>query len=244
MMRSIHRRPAFTIVEVLLALSLIVVLAAAIGTFLWSLADRREAIATAVRHQRAGDVLLQRLEDDLLTAIAGHDGGSGIKGSAMSLELLSRGVWLTPPTSDAGSASSIADLQRTVYSHAGSVITIQRSPIGGATTESDVLCDDVARLQFRYFDGSEWLDTFDAAQRNSLPVAIEVAVWFGPVPDVSGRADGRPPSESPSLEQADREESAEADPQPWPAPDRLRVVVVPDGPIAAWSEGGGQGRAP
>jgi prepilin-type N-terminal cleavage/methylation domain-containing protein len=41
--------------------------------------------------------------------------------------------------------------------------------------EEQVLCRSVASLNFRYFDGSNWLDEWDStADANSLPLAVEI----------------------------------------------------------------------
>ncbi len=41
--------------------------------------------------------------------------------------------------------------------------------------EEEVLCRNVASLNFRYFDGSNWLDEWDStADANSLPLAVEI----------------------------------------------------------------------
>ena len=43
--------------------------------------------------------------------------------------------------------------------------------------EEQVLCRSVASLNFRYFDGSNWVDEWDStADANSLPLAVEVDI--------------------------------------------------------------------
>src|SRR5262249_5989025 len=80
----------------------------------------------------------------------------------------------------------------------------------------------------RYHDGGDWLSDFDSAggsggattggggggESEGLPVAVEVAIWFG-----------EPVAEGEKIER-------------WPEPDRLRVIAVPDGPVAGGGRGG------
>ncbi len=48
---------------------------------------------------------------------------------------------------------------------------------GEAPVETRVICADVATLNFRYFDGSGWFDSWDSTQLgNLLPVAVEVTL--------------------------------------------------------------------
>jgi type II secretion system protein J len=43
--------------------------------------------------------------------------------------------------------------------------------------EEQVLCRDVTSLNFRYFDGSDWVDDWDSTEdSNSLPKAVEVEI--------------------------------------------------------------------
>jgi hypothetical protein len=112
------------------------------------------------------------------------------------------------------SEADLTDLQGCEISVAAGTLSARRlsqSP-GGL----EVIAEGVERVRFRYFDGREWLEKFDSAATGELPVAIEASLWFGEAPAAS---------DPPEPEEAPR------------APDRTRVMVVPDGPVAAWKAG-------
>ena len=77
----------------------------------------------------------------------------------------------------------------------------------------------VAALRFRFFDGEGWSDSFDSSKSGTLPVAIEVGVW-----SASGGAA--------STGEVGKDIGAV-----MRAPDRWRLITVPDGPVAGWKEG-------
>ncbi len=213
-------RAGFTLIEVMLALALIGLLASAMMSFLWSLSDRQAWLGRAVAQAQATDALFDRLEGDLLGAIAGDARlGGGFQGGAARLRLLSRGVDLA----DGGAG----DLQESVYHFLGESLSLSRRPLGvsgdDAAAEPYPLLSRLSRVRFRYFDGRTWKLDFDSAAAGRFPAAIEVCVWR------AGRA--------PAVEGASGDGSEAA----WPEPDRSRVIVVPDGPEAAWggSSGGG-----
>lgn len=50
------------------------------------------------------------------------------------------------------------------------------APVAAEPLEQ-VICRDVISLNLRYFDGAQWLDSWDSTQRdNALPVAVEVTL--------------------------------------------------------------------
>jgi len=67
-----------------------------------------------------------------------------------------------------------------------------------ATTDADLVAEEVQSLQFRYFDGTEWLDTWDGTQTGSdaltpigPPLAIEITLGIV-VPSGDNSAWGQP----------------------------------------------------
>ncbi len=246
-------RRGFTLLEVVLALSLAVLLLGASMTFLWELADRRSTLARGSRDLHAAVVLVERLEADLAAGLAGDEGvGAGIEGTETKLKLLSRGVWLAPSgagsgTPNAGGAGE-GDLQASEYQFdptAGRVSArrfVVRPGAAGGGGEMELVSDRVERLRFRYYDGRAWRTSFDSKAAGDLPVAIEVAVWFTSLKNATA-----PPMETPAPTGEPGEDDAESLAAPadefgdtdrrWPAPDRLRVIIVPDGPVSSWKEG-------
>lgn len=231
-----HGRPAFTLLEVLLAIALIAMLTAALFGFLSQLHDRRARMEQMASDLRAGGTLIERIEQDLLGAVASARGvESGIAGTATSLRIATRGVWidLSPgPAEESGEPATVlarmadGDLQQSEYTFDAASATIrgQRravdsgaapaegggSGVGGGG-EAERISSRVRRVRFRYHDGRAWVDSFQSAATGGLPAAVEVALWFG---------------DQPATEEA----GPSANPLRWPEPDRLRVIVVPDGP--------------
>lgn len=196
-------RRGFTVMEVLLALGLGAMLAGAVTAFAWRVASSQRALGLAATDAQGADALLDRLESDLLGAIAGDARrGAGVQGSSTRLRVLTRGVDLA----DGGAA----DIQEAVYEFIGPMLWLARGP-AGEPGERHALSTRALRARFRYFDGRTWGTSFDSAASGRLPAAVEVALWFEPL------GQSAPP------------------PEFWPEPDRVRVLVIPDAPEAAWS---------
>jgi hypothetical protein len=72
------------------------------------------------------------------------------------------------------------ELDRTVTDYA------QRSGnIASIDTQGELLAAEVAAIEFRYFDGQQYLLQWDSQASTALPVAVEVAIWLRS--PVSGR---------------------------------------------------------
>ncbi len=55
--------------------------------------------------------------------------------------------------------------------------TTIREPVTGAPPEPvEVVCAEACGLQLRYFDGTNWQDTWDSSSQNLIPQAIEITV--------------------------------------------------------------------
>lgn len=59
--------------------------------------------------------------------------------------------------------------------------------------QGELLATEVTQIEFRYFDGQQYLLQWDTAATTALPLAVEVTVWLRP--PVSGR-DSRPKDEA------------------------------------------------
>jgi prepilin-type N-terminal cleavage/methylation domain-containing protein len=204
---------AFTLIEVLLAVSLLLAISAGMLSYLYGLLHSRDRLVRTTDEQISAAALFEQLETDLSTTFAVNGAGkAGVEGTASSLVVRSRGVASTGATG----VSDLGDLQ-------GCEVKFDLDSRGllarrlGRTEESfEVLASSVGRVRFRYFDGAQWQENFNSATAGTLPVAVEAALWF----------DGEDPS---SSGEAETSESV-----PPRAPDRVRVMVVPDGPAASW----------
>jgi len=69
-----------------------------------------------------------------------------------------------------------------------------------AEDDSVLRMPEVVRLEFRYFDGSGWSDTWDSLQRGSLPVAVEVTLQVKPFEEPDAVVDVAPQPEQTELD--------------------------------------------
>lgn len=81
------------------------------------------------------------------------------------------------------------ELDRSVASWASS-----QGLLDDSTSSESPLAPEVVALEFRYSDGTSWLEEWDTSQSGALPVAIEVTLGIQPARQRSGRA--MSPSES------------------------------------------------
>ncbi|HYE01752.1 MAG TPA: hypothetical protein VD963_00815 [Phycisphaerales bacterium] len=219
-------RPGFTVVEVMLALALMFLVVGGVLGFLGNVQLRRAGVSRLAGELEGSLALVDRLESDLAVCVAGDERhGPGIRGDATSIDLLTRAVWL-----GAGRRAELevgGDLQRSTlrFDAGAGRVTLERADGAGPLTPAETLADGLARVRFRYYDGAEWAETFDSGAHGGLPVAIEVGLWYGP----PGSAPI--PGAAPSVAESAAPRAA------LRAPDRLRVIVVPDGPVSAWKEG-------
>jgi type II secretory pathway pseudopilin PulG len=203
-------RRAFTLIETLLALALLVGLLGAVMGFIWKLGGDRVRLGEHVRQGDVVAVVLERLESDLLAVIAGHPAhGAGLVGDDHSIRVLTRGVWLAANADEAEHWPS--DLQATElhFDSASGEIDLRRvvgpELLTGASAEA--IARGVRRVRLRYAHAGGWTERYDSRESGTLPVGIEVALWFGP----------------PSEDEVPAGASASPDP-----PDAIRVIAVPE----------------
>ncbi|MDX2148454.1 MAG: prepilin-type N-terminal cleavage/methylation domain-containing protein [Planctomycetota bacterium] len=217
------RRRGLTLIEVLVAIGLLLALSASMYAMLAGLEQRRGRVVEQVRRGGGINVFLDRIERELLTCVASHQGKPGVRGSSTSLELASAGV--------SGRSAS----QVTQFSFENGAARIGRE---------NEAAEDVAPLasgRFRYYDGRSWSDSFNSVEANALPVAIEVAAWFERGPAAEGELGGAGLSTEPQsgandtkrqeADDGERDRSVSETGEVI-APSRVRVMSIPDGPVA------------
>ena len=232
-----RRHRGLSLIELLIAIALLLALFGAMFGFLFNTLQKRAWLTERMERQRAVGALIEHLERDLTTAVAAYGSESGIDGTNTSLVVLSRGVDAsTAPT--AGADALLADLMRTTYTFEdGAGLTFERSAIDARRAEvSTTLGASIARVRFRYHDGSTWRDRFDCMSAGGLPRAVEIAVWYLGDED-DDEADDIAAFESQLYEKRTRErdapeptfdDGAMTDPEAEPLPDRIRVIAIPD----------------
>lgn len=72
------------------------------------------------------------------------------------------------------------ELDRTITDYAQ-----QSGNIASINTQGELLATEVVAIEFRYFDGQQYLLEWDTAAKTALPIAVEVAIWLKS--PVSGR---------------------------------------------------------
>lgn len=246
----INRR-AFTMLELLVAIGLLAVLSAAVAGFTFMLFDREERTLALAERTHASGLLFDRLERDLLAAVAATPDGPGLVGDDRSLTVSSRAAL-------AGSVDPLADdLQTTTirFDRHTRVLTLERTSRADAPREPDpatpfgieerfadqpaglpgALTGTIADIRFRYHNGRSWASSFSSTA--GLPVAVELSVWFEPyADDRDDRPDTDQPDGIPFQDETPRrfDPVAGLDGEPdqqavrSSAPDRVRIIAIPD----------------
>ncbi|UCD76491.1 MAG: prepilin-type N-terminal cleavage/methylation domain-containing protein [Phycisphaerales bacterium] len=242
-----HR--AFTLLEVLVSIALIIGLVGVMYGFLFNLLDTRASVLEASERNRTATMLIERLESDLLCCVAGDSSaGAGLSGDETSIRVLTRNVAAGLAQRGPDDSAALADLQFAEYRFTSGTGEIQasRGVIGDSRSASASgsynLGGSLYKVRFRFHDGNTWRDSFDSRSAGALPQAVEVAVWFHPWPGeiteeleagFTATEDEFPPDRLTFDAEAGFDESEYAEVSDIeffdePAPDRVRVIVIPD----------------
>ena len=171
---SASLRRAFTLLEALIAVGMMVLLLGALAMFVEDLSRTRQFVARTAAETRSADALFGALEAALQTAVVdGGNRGAGVTGTDRSIRVLSS-------RTDAGSGS-VAELARAAFSplsatqvdQVGASVTIGRSGV------SSTLPATVRAMRVRYWYDGGWGDSFDSLNAGTLPAVVEVGLWFG-----------------------------------------------------------------
>ncbi len=240
---------AFTLLEVLIAIALILALGAALFGFLHDMLATRTRTLDHAMQQRAATTLVERLEAEVVATLVGDvRHGAGVQVDATRLRLLTRGVMPQLASRGLDDPAPLADLQTVEYRFDAPARRLQARKGSAVASEQPpdfaTLGGGIAHVRFRYLDNHRWQVSFDSLALNHLPAAIEVAVWFNAWPqDQTSEKDGSVTANaSGDAGVADRDGAAtgnvderafglisDNESQQLPAPDRLRVIVIPDG---------------
>ena len=222
-------RRAITLLEVLIALGLGITLLSSVAGFTWTLRSARREIMATASARRTLSLVFDRLEQDLLTAVAStSDGRAGIAGEGRAITVMARGV---TPRWSGDQRDLVGDLHllELSFDPEDGAITMVREPFparaGVADEGAAPLPGRVRELAFRYFDGRRWHSSWDSLEEGGLPVAVEIAAWFGqPLGSESGvnppRVFDGPAARSPVASSFPDDSTS--------IPDRRRVIHVLD----------------
>lgn len=186
-------RRGFTLLEMLVALAMMSVLAASLYASLHIGFRARERAEAALEPVRAVGLAMELLRRDIASALP----PTGVLAGAMLGEDrtadLSRGDTdsLVFHTASGDADEHVCDVRKVEFAvtesddGAGPYALVRRvttnllAPEAPAPDE-EVLCRSVRAFNLRYFDGADWLDSWDSSQQgNALPVAVEVTVVVG-----------------------------------------------------------------
>ena len=172
--RRTAARRAFTLLEALVAVGMLVLLLGSLAVFVEDLGRTRDFQARTAARTRSADALFGLVETALQTAVVdGGPRGAGITGSDRSIRILSS-------RTDAGSGS-VAELARAAFAPLSAT---EATEVGGSVAigrggVSSTLPARVRAMRLRYWTDDGWQDGFDSLAAGSLPGAVEVSLWFG-----------------------------------------------------------------
>jgi len=236
------RRSGFTLIEILIAISLVVVLLSAMFGFMFDMLASRAKALEHVRQQQAATAVINRLEEELLTCVASGGDKGGVRGSDSDIHVQFRSVAAGLATQGTENPDVLGDLQWAEYRFDPSALRVEgrRGSVRGRSLEPtsfSPLEGMVYKLRFRFHDGDEWRESFDSAESGRLPVAVEVAVWLRPLPEqialgeldaATTRADEPDAEFEGNFDDEAFARISDLESDDLPMPDRLRVIVIPD----------------
>ena len=182
----------FTLLEMLVALALMGILAAGLYTSLTIGFNARARAEAALEPVRSATLALELLRGDIVSVLpptgvlAGGFVGQDVKGADSTSEADTLVFYST--VEDAGRAAPGTrkiEFALAAGDDGSASILVRRvtaNLLAPSTPEpaEEVLCRNVTSLNIRYFDGTDWLDSWDSGTRdNALPLAIEVRIRIG-----------------------------------------------------------------
>lgn len=194
-----HARPScrggFTLLELIIAMAIAATIALVLYSTLTTAYKARGSALNQTTSMREAAIALDLIEADIENAIvprpeptppAGRMGGP-MYGEADSLEFytLGRDVQTTTGTAAATSdvfADGVRQILFSISTDNGTNVLnrgVQRNVLATTTAEfeDEPLAGDVTALAFKYYDGTQWLETWHSEDEGDLlPLAIEVSI--------------------------------------------------------------------
>jgi type II secretion system protein J len=181
----------FTLLELLIAVAISAIVLAAINTLFFGALHLREKAAEAAEQTLPTDRAIEIMKKDLLAIVPPGDlagsFGSDSAGIGMSqppmLELFSASGAITTdqPWGDVQKIdySLMAPTNRNNSGGRDLVRGVTRNLLATdpIPPENHALLEDVQNLQFSYYDGTNWNDTWSTTLSN-IPIAIKVSIDF------------------------------------------------------------------
>jgi prepilin-type N-terminal cleavage/methylation domain-containing protein len=199
-------QPGFTLLELIVAMALMVVVASCLYSALYTGFRAYRTAQAAVEPTAVAINVIELLKQDicgvlppgsnLAGSFIGTDSG-GMKGvDADSLEFYTTRIYVddvpTTSTTSAINTPLVGGIGKVAFlleedseTKDGTYLLLRqvtRNLLAPQVADIDeqVLCRGVASMNFRYFDGTDWVDGWDSTtDSNSLPLAVEVDLEIG-----------------------------------------------------------------
>lgn len=196
-------RPAFTLIEVLIASVIVALLATGLAASLHVAFKARKSATDGIATVRSARIAIDAIARDLLSALpptgvfAGAMTGSMENATSSTLTFYNSGVSrATDGTSDIGqvtfSVVGSADVQTSestsalpkanTSTNSDNGVLVRRvkrtllAPVNEVAADQ-VLCRHVRAVTFRFYDGTQWLESWDSTTTdNTLPLSIEITL--------------------------------------------------------------------
>jgi len=238
-----HPRRGFSLLEVVLAVTLTVGLLTAMFGFYRHAARVKDLVTTEVERVGAVRAVMGLMTRELRSAFVVRYLGQGIEGTdtsvrVASVTLPSGAVWVEQGAAEASPVPPERDVQivgyrvRVVEDEDGELIVVgldrtcqrlltAREAEEGQEIEVTLVTPHIRFLRLRYWDGSTWIESWSD---NALPRAVEIVLGYKPLPE-------------------------DVEPVDYPYPTHRRVVSIPGAArgqegtvIRGLDEAGGMGR--
>lgn len=198
---SIHPAPAswtaaagFTLIEVILALGVCSLVLVVISGVFGSALHLQETVSKDIDESLPVERALNLMRKDLKNAVApgGMLAGPMQSGSLDGGVDAGDGIQIYTTTGLMSSTSPWGEIQKITYglqstgnADDGSkelVRSVTRNLLSTSVQDEDdqFLAKGIQKLTFSYYDGTDWLDTWDDTTQTNLPVAVRVRVQLAP----------------------------------------------------------------
>ena len=207
---SVHPAPAswtastgFTLIEVLLALSICAVVLVIISSVFAGALKLQERASANVDKSLPIERALSLMRKDLKNSVApgGMLAGPLQSGSMAAGVDANNGIQIYTTTGLITPNSPWSEIQKVTYGLQSSsdsdsngkdlVRTVTRNLLSTSAADEDdqFLASGVESLNFTYFDGSSWLDTWDDTTQTNLPLAVRVNLQLAQANSSESRPD-------------------------------------------------------
>lgn len=207
---SVHPAPAswtasagFTLIEVLLALAISAIVLVIIGSFFAGALKIQQHVNNNIDESLPIERALNILQKDLKNAVApgGMLAGPLQSGSVSGGVDANSGLQIYTTTGLMMPNMPWSEIQRVTYglqaptdsSAVGKdlIRTVTRNLLTTSTEDDDeqYLAGGIESMNFSYFDGNNWLDTWGDTSQTNLPVAVRVSVQMATTDQASQKPD-------------------------------------------------------